>query len=196
MIKLLLVCAVSALAVTDVPDNYKDLRFGSDTLKLRKQYPASEMQLFSLTRHADTVVAGFSTYTLVNKKGAVDSVRFYFLDNKLAMAAEYYFPGRDYLERAVKGVTAKYGQLVGQGRTYWRTRDRFMVRVGFLQKAEIATVSYMDTKLTGKMEKRLGSRASEEVKALDRELKNLSEELRRLDRKDAEEKRKGAAPAP
>ena len=134
-------------------------------------------------------MTGLQTYTLVNKKSAVDSVRFYYLDNHLAMAVEYYFPGREYLEHAIKAVTSKYGQFVGNGNTYWRKRDKFMVRIGLLPKNEIATVSYMDTQMTAKMETRLSKQASEEVKALDRELKSLTEELKKLDQQEAKGKK-------
>jgi hypothetical protein len=182
---LLILSAAPLFAQADIPDNYKDLKFGSDTAKLRKQYPSSEMQLFSLERRNDTAVAGLQTYSLINKKSPVDSVRFYYLDNKLAMAVEYYYPGRDFLEQAIKTVASKYGQFVGQGTTYWRKRDPYMVRIGLLPKVEIATVSYMDTRKTAKMEERLNSQASEEVKALDRELKNLGEELKKLDKPDS-----------
>jgi len=189
IVALLLALSVAPLfAQADIPDNYRDLKFGTDTVKLRKQYPSTEMQLFTLERRGDTAVPGLQTYTLVNKKSPVDSVRFYYLDNKLAMAVEYYYPGRDMLEQAIKTVTSKYGQFVGQGTTYWRKRDPYMVRIGLLPKVEIATVSYMDTRKTAKMEERLNSEASEEVKALDRELKNLGEELRKLDQPDSKAK--------
>lgn len=179
---LMVLLALQTLPASEIPDNYKGLQLGSDSAKLHVQYPSTEKQLFSLHRHSESPGKGVTVYSLVNKKGNVDSVRFYFVDNKLAMAMEYYYPGRKYMEEAVKGITARFGQLVGRGMTYWRTWDNIVIRVSSLQQSEIATVAYLDMCLTTRMDERTGAGHSEEMKALDRELKSLNEELKNLEK--------------
>lgn len=183
MMFLWLIVPPSVLAVADIPDHYEGLKFGADTLAVKKAFPGTEMQRFTVDRKPPQAARGVVCYTVVFKKGLVDSARLYFVDNRFAMALAFCYPGRDFQEKALNSLTGRYGQFVGQGTTYWRRNGEYVIRTGWINSLSIATISYLNEPLTEKLSKRLADSPSPEEQAIDKELKTLGDELKQLDKK-------------
>ena len=81
-----------------VPDNYRGLKFEHDTLNLKKTFPPTETHKFVLKYNHRESDDEIRVYTVVYRKGYVDSVKLYFWDNRFAMAVDYYFPGEYQLQ--------------------------------------------------------------------------------------------------
>lgn len=166
----------------EVPDSYRELKFGGDTLQVRKYFPASENQLYTVRRCPESPGAGVTIYTLIYKKGMVDSAWLYFVDNRFAQAVEYCVPGREFLEKTLRGLTARYGHFVGREESCWRRSGRFLIRVNWFERRSMAITAFSDEKLSALLSERLSPTADEQVRTIDHELKKLDGELKRLER--------------
>jgi len=161
-----------------IPDNYLGLKFGSSEKALKKAYPISEKHRFVLSRQTPAEDSTLSVFALTQKKGLIDSAKFFFVHNQLAMVVEFYFPGADIRKRVFDQVTGKYGAFVGSKNYSWRRRKNFQMLLTYQPRSKMTRITYMDTALARQI-----SELTVAVSAIDRELKVLKTALDSLPEK-------------
>ena len=170
----------SNLCALEPPSAYKGLSFGADTNKIYKVFPVSENQKHRVLRK-NSGVSGVGLYTLVFPKGVVDSTRLYFLNNRFAMAVEYWYPGTDFMDKALKTLTGQYGALVNHGSSYMRRDGDFGIRLTWSDKDKKAIVSYFSATYSSKLSSKISASMPDEGKLIDSTLNALEMELQKLD---------------
>jgi hypothetical protein len=173
-----------SLNAFEPPSAYKGLSFGADTSKVYKVFPVSENQKHRVLRK-NSGVPGVGLYTLVFPKGVVDSTRLYFLNNHFAMAVEYWYPGADFMDKALKSLTAQYGALVSHGSSYMRRDGDYGIRLTWSETEKRAKVSYFSATYSSKLSSKISASMPDEGKVIDSTLKALELELHKLDSSDS-----------
>lgn len=166
-------------AATGLPGDYQGLAFGADTLALKKAFPVSENQRFSVARLDRASLGERTVYRVIFRKGLVDSAWLYFASNRFAMAVEYYYPGEDQFRKAVSRVTGRYGQFVGSGLTFWKRQDNLMCLIAYREGLSRATATWMDLKLSEGL--RNATAEGDSIEAINHELRDLKRELDSLE---------------
>jgi hypothetical protein len=179
---LILLSLAAAVWAAGVPDGYNGLAFGADTLALAAKYPPTEVHRFKLLKVPAESRKGVSVYKLVLKKGHVDSVKFYFADNRFAMAVEYYYPGEDQMQYAVKSATGRFGQFAGAGSSFWRRQGDHAIVIT-LRPDKVAMATFMHSGLAAEIRERADYARTPEILAVDREIQETQEALDSLNRK-------------
>jgi hypothetical protein len=169
-------------SAADIPDNYKGLKFGRDTAKVRQVFPESERHRFRVFREEDITDKGMAAYRLIYKKGIVDSAKLYFLDNRFAMAVEYYFPGKEYVKQALDKTTARYGQFVGSGNVFWRRKGNYTIMISLNPERQMATVTYMQNDLAEGLRSETNYTRSKKIQKIDRKILDLKARLDSLEK--------------
>ncbi|MBL8028106.1 MAG: hypothetical protein JNL74_16915 [Fibrobacteres bacterium] len=184
MIKLIMsafVLIVGSVYGIEPPSSFNGLKFGSDSAKVYKVFPASENQKHKVLRRTSGV-SGVAQYTLVYPKGVVDSASLYFVGNRFAMAVEYWYPGADFMEKATQTLSAKYGTLVRSAASSYIRRDGdYCVRLTWSESDKRAVVSYFSVPLSAKLQEKVSASIPDEGKIIDSTITALEKELKKLD---------------
>lgn len=178
---LILLPLAAALWAREVPGGYNGLKYGADTLALAAKYPSTEVHRFTLKKVPAESRKGVSVYRLVLKKGHVDSVRFYFADNRFAMAVEYYFPGEDQMQYAVRSATGRFGQFAGAGSSFWRRQGDHAIVIT-LRPNKVATATFMHSGLAAEIRERADYSRTPEILAVDKKIQETQKALDSLNR--------------
>ncbi len=159
---------------------YRGLQFGSDTAAVKKVFPKSENQSHRVFRQFEQN-KGVVNYTIIFPKGAVDSSRLYFVNNKFSASMEYWYPGRQYFNEAVKKLTREFGVLVKSGNMLYRRDGSFLVQLFWHDSSNRAIAVYSDERYLQKLQSILSLSRPSMEDVIDTMLAGLENELRQID---------------